>query len=277
MCILLDDEIKKIELNILLAIRDFCEKENIRYCLAYGTLLGSIRHNGFIPWDDDIDLFMPYEDYISFNEKFTSSNYYLENWNIVHDYWLDFTKVVDSTTKIVENNNVVRSTPGLFVDIFPLVGFGSNFEKAKKHLKKIEKMKVKIKYANTQKNILSPNLSFTNKVKKTLVFYFSKIYLKFIKKDKFIDRFNKLLSKYSFDDSAYVAYVDMDGGFMNTDKLFEKSVFLNFEKRFKFETYDFPVPVQYEKFLTIQYGSDYMQIPDEDKRISHNINAYKVS
>ncbi len=60
------EEIKKIECNLLDDIAQFCEKENISYFLFYGTLIGAIRHNGFIPWDDDIDIAMPRPDYDRF-------------------------------------------------------------------------------------------------------------------------------------------------------------------------------------------------------------------
>ena len=64
------EELKSIELDIMKKIHDFCERKGLTYYLAYGTMIGAIRHNGFIPWDDDIDIFMPREDYERFLKLF---------------------------------------------------------------------------------------------------------------------------------------------------------------------------------------------------------------
>ena len=68
------DELKKIELDILLYFSQFCEKHGLRYFLAYGTLIGAVRHQGFIPWDDDIDIQMPREDYNKLIELYEKEN-----------------------------------------------------------------------------------------------------------------------------------------------------------------------------------------------------------
>ena len=101
--LLTNNEIKSIELNLLLEFKRFCELNNLRYYLAYGTLLGAIRHKGFIPWDDDIDVIMPRNDYEKFIEIYVPSkeNFLLRS-NKLGNFSAPFSKLVDSNT-IVES------------------------------------------------------------------------------------------------------------------------------------------------------------------------------
>ena len=119
------DEVKKIQLEILAYIDSFCKKNNISYFINYGTLLGAVRHKGFIPWDDDIDISMDREYYNMFIEKFNqdSSKYKILSLDTDKAYFNNFIKVVDTTTKIVDNRNYKTFSCGVFVDIFPMDKF----------------------------------------------------------------------------------------------------------------------------------------------------------
>lgn len=119
------DEVKKIQLEILAYIDSFCKKNNISYFINYGTLLGAVRHKGFIPWDDDIDISMDREHYNMFIEKFNqdSSKYKILSLDTDKTYFNNFIKVVDTTTKIVDNRNYKTFSCGVFVDIFPMDKF----------------------------------------------------------------------------------------------------------------------------------------------------------
>ena len=117
------EEIKKIEISILDYIASVCEENNIGYYLAYGTLLGAIRHHGFIPWDDDIDIYMLREDYMKFIEiakEHIHHRYKLLSIYNDDDYYYEFAKVVDSNTKLKINNVKQIKKEGVWVDIFPL-------------------------------------------------------------------------------------------------------------------------------------------------------------
>lgn len=119
------DEVKKIQLEILAYIDSFCKKNNISYFINYGTLLGAVRHKGFIPWDDDIDISMDRKYYNMFIEKFNqdSSKYKILSLDTDKAYFNNFIKVVDTTTKIVDNRNYKTFSCGVFVDIFPMDKF----------------------------------------------------------------------------------------------------------------------------------------------------------
>ena len=116
------EDVKKIELDILKHIKKICDNNNIKYTLIYGTLLGAVRHKGFIPWDDDVDIALLWPDYIRLmdilaeDKKYklyydmTSSNYF---------YW--FAKLVDDSTICYEPNKPKSSSVGVWVDIFPII------------------------------------------------------------------------------------------------------------------------------------------------------------
>ena len=117
-----NEEIREIQINLLETIKDICERYNIKYSLAYGTLLGAVRHKGFIPWDDDIDIFLQRPDYERLIDIISNqSEYYWLNVLDVRqkeDYYYPFAKAVDSRTlaKMADN-----TTPhGIWIDLFPI-------------------------------------------------------------------------------------------------------------------------------------------------------------
>ena len=119
------DTMKAIELDIMKLVHQFCEEKGIRYYLAYGTLLGAVRHNGFIPWDDDIDIHVSRSDYIRFEKEFPE-------WGGVHGLYLagphsdkhylprNMMKVCDARTELIETTYKNQNRIGVFVDIWPL-------------------------------------------------------------------------------------------------------------------------------------------------------------
>lgn len=119
--------IKKVwetEQEILDVIDKICRDNNLRYSLAYGTLIGAVRHKGFIPWDDDIDLMMPREDYeklLSVWESQAPKGYILQNSRTDPDFTQNFTKIrKDGTTFLQEESERTKNYhKGIFVDIFP--------------------------------------------------------------------------------------------------------------------------------------------------------------
>lgn len=118
-------EIKDRELAILKAFIAICEKEGYYYTLAYGTLIGAIRHKGFIPWDDDIDVFMPRPDYDKFYEKYHNSGIdALQLRGPLNGGQTPFLKIEDTRTHVKCDNLIDGSTANehLWIDIFPLDG-----------------------------------------------------------------------------------------------------------------------------------------------------------
>ena len=112
-------------LEILLEVDKICKKHNIRYWLSSGTLIGAMRHNGFIPWDDDLDIEMMRSDYLRLMEvlpKELPSWLALQNEKTDHNYFYFYAKVRDRRSRMLEQNNYDRlwKEQGIYIDIFPM-------------------------------------------------------------------------------------------------------------------------------------------------------------
>ena len=118
------EEHQKVLYEILYTVDDFCKEYKIRYCLAYGTLLGAVRHHGIIPWDDDIDIFMEREEYNRFEElvmKHPIKGYTLNSIHTTKGYYYPFIKFSKNGTYVKEPFNYVPPI-GINIDVFPLDG-----------------------------------------------------------------------------------------------------------------------------------------------------------
>lgn len=126
------EELRKILLELMDEIHAFCEKHGLKYYLSGGTLIGAIRHKGFIPWDDDIDIHMPRPDYEKFLELFPkeSENVLLEN-RLNDKYRYTYAKVCKKNTLVVEHAMDGGVDEGVFIDVFPLDALGNTEEEAK--------------------------------------------------------------------------------------------------------------------------------------------------
>lgn len=119
-------EIQLFSLEILKDVHDFCISNDINYSLAYGTLLGAIRHKGFIPWDDDIDIVMPCPDYERFCKIYRSKKWRLFS-PVNNDCYLNYSRVCDLDKTWVLSLPWCKESPtGLWIDIFPIDGIEVN-------------------------------------------------------------------------------------------------------------------------------------------------------
>ena len=133
------EEVKKIQIQIIKEVDRICKQNGLQYFLAFGSLLGAVRHKGFIPWDDDI--WMPMNDYIKFKNIVENMNgkYIIVDPLNEKNYRLGYSKIIDSTTYVVEEGSPAFESKGVFCDIFPLMGAGNSKEEGMKVLKSIKK------------------------------------------------------------------------------------------------------------------------------------------
>lgn len=255
------EEAKEIELQLLLEIARYCKENDIKYFLAYGTLIGAIRHKGFIPWDDDIDLQMPREDY----NKFIST-YNLENKNtrfrlIAPDDPISkhsFAKFIDTRTVKIESGIKYKNrTLGIDVDIFPIDGEPETEIDFHLWYQKLQKIYRLYGYylinpiGNWKLRFGIPIIKFVIGGKKHL-----------------LKKAAKLHSLYPYEKSSFVGTVESAYNSPNNryDKAwYESSVDVEFEGHM------LKAPVGYDQILTKMYG-DYMKLPPEDKQVTHHRN-----
>lgn len=258
-------EIKEITLGILLHIKSFCDKYNIRYYLGYGTLLGAVRHKGFIPWDDDIDILMPRPDYnkfIELHEK-TQDRYTALNPHI-SGYYYNYCKVVDTETILYETGCKPIDNMGIFVDVFPLDGMPNDEKKVTKQLKKLIKMRKKISsfghvFPHIRKNIIE----YCHDVYQYLYCCYHDI-------NTFQKNYLLEVDKYKYEKSKYVYAT---GGAYGRKSVFYKKWF-DKAISIEFENHLFSAPIGYDEMLHQLYDK-YMELPPENKRVSrHSYKAF---
>jgi len=257
------DKQKKIILDILLFINDFCEKNRIKWYIAYGTLLGAIRHEGFIPWDDDIDIMMLREDYNHFIQAFGERQGYYYLASFENDtYYYPFSKVIDLRTSI--KNDVIKDykNQGLCVDIFVVDYIDNDERKARKIIKKSVDDKRLLNYALLKDNDFKKK---DNYIIRNLLYLVSH----FIGSDALVKAFRRKLKKYCAKEKKVYC-----GCIGESCEIYRSDAFDGI-KRMAFEGYMFPAPLNYDVLLKESYG-DYMQLPPAELRVSHGQEAFFI-
>ncbi|MEE1198583.1 MAG: LicD family protein [Acutalibacteraceae bacterium] len=255
------DEAKKIELEILLFFDKFCKENNKQYFLAGGTLIGAVRHKGFIPWDDDIDTYMMREDYDwmieNFNKIKSQSRYKLIPPSSEHAKH-SFVKIIDVKTVKIENGVAYNNDYlGVDIDVFPLDGQPDTIKEYNKWHKKLMTIYRLHTYciidtAGKLKRIIAvPLIRLFTGGRKTL-----------------LKRAEKLHKKYTYENAKYIG--PKECAFNTYNDRYKKEWF---DKAIdgEFEGHIFPIPIGYDAVLTQLYG-DYMKLPPVEKQITHHSN-----
>ncbi len=258
------EEMKALQVNILIDFAKFCDKNNLHYTLGYGTLLGAIRHKGFIPWDDDIDVFMPRPDYEKFiniirgnkispfidviSYKFGNSTY-------------PFIKLIDNRTE-VEEKFVKDVRIGVWIDIFAIDGNFNNSFLSMLHYKTAALIR---KVVEIKRNNFGSGTTTTKRILKSFIYPFT-IFFSF---DFLLKTMDRVCCLRKYDKSNYIGCVVW--GYGSRGRIEKKGFFECIDV--EFEGHIFKVTSNYDKYLKNIYGN-YMQLPPENKRIKHNYEAW---
>lgn len=260
------DEIKQCAFNILLYLDAFCKERNITYWLCGGTLLGALRHKGFIPWDDDIDIMMPREDYNRLCVEFPKDGRYrLLNSDNTKNFPYAFGKIIDTTTIKIEPLRRKYQKIGIDIDVFPIDNYPDDIEAANKMCQSIEVEQKKL-YSVLAKYSKGRNFVVTIVRFITTAFWHITDDLGLNSAQKFIFRIQKLSQQYNSDKTincgiAIIAHY----GIREMNK---KTVYAS-NKEVEFEKHCFPAPIGYDEYLSNLYGN-YMLLPPKEKRVTHH-------
>lgn len=257
-------EIKKVEFEILKNFKKICDDNNLKYFLAYGSLLGAVRHKGFIPWDDDIDVMMPRPDYNKFIEflKNNDTKYKLINFKFKKKCDTYYSKFVDDDYIVIERDKYIRD--GIFIDIFPLDPFANSIEEAKKNYKKFPICRRIVSY-----NVLGKSSYSKNNFKKLIKFLFY-LFAKIIGLKYCFEKYDKFINKKDYYQTKYKSTFLSNGAKrVYSDEEIGNGTFVEFEGEI-FNTFS-----NYGSILEKEYG-DYMKIPEKKDRVTHSLIVYKA-
>lgn len=252
-------DLQNMSLCILKDVHEFCTKNKINYSLAYGTLIGAVRHKGFIPWDDDIDIIMPRPDFERFFKEYKSNNGYISV--SPNDCLLSFGRVVD-----VKKTRAISALPwttkeyGCWIDIFPIDGVEDDESKFQQVLTKMSKYKKILTFCRgSYRSLQDNNLTIWLKTKILLKrLLFANIILKIVKNNQ-----ERMIKRVPFGSSCKCGSLSM---FEYTHKERYPYECFKFYIDVDFESLTFKAIGGYDVFLRNFYGN-YMQLPPIEQQV----------
>lgn len=256
------DELKVLQMDVMQAVHDYCEEHHLKYSLACGSLLGAIRHNGYIPWDDDIDIYMPRKDYDQLIEKFPAV--YQDHFELISlerdkRWYRPYANVFDNRTVYREKRSSKETVIGVNIDIFPVDAVPDDdkewrtYNKRRRFLLRLLDSKTTI-FRLEHRSIL-----------KNIMIYIMKLLLLPISTRQITLMADSYVKKYNNRDCSRL--FENVSGFLQKNpfdaKDFSKTEYHVFEDR------KFKIMQGYDDCLTKGFGN-YMQLPPEKDRYNHH-------
>ncbi len=244
-------EIKKIQLQLLRKLKQACEENHLRYYLCGGTLLGAVRHKGYIPWDDDIDVAMPLEDYKNLIRILQKDESYMTLSVYTHadSYYNFFMKMIDNSTLMKSWEYPFLLTSGVSIDIFPLFGLPNKKEDVEYFYHKIRRLNM---------DFIRSYIESVQEDKETKE-----------RRRKLQEEIIAMMEQYDFDQSKNIGYLLSK---YKEKEIMKRSIYQD-QLMLEFEKEKFAVASGYKEYLKILF-KNYMELPPEKER--YNTHNYKV-
>ena len=240
-------ELQLAELDMLKALREFCADHRLKYYLAGGTLFGAVNYKGFVPWDDDIDIYMPYEDYVYLIKHFPiGGRYEIVHWEAYDEFFWPYIQMVDNATVILYGSTPISLAQGVFIDIIPLTGYPEDRDEIEYRVNMNRYLESKWRWFYNSRGVVTGQSD---------------------------DRADIMQRRYdlSFYDSPNVATaVELWGG--EEQWIVSRDVF-DYGTTLEFEGEQFSVAKGYEEYLKLR-ARKYANAPVSAIQVSHPINAY---
>lgn len=251
--------IQEVLLEMLKWFHDYCHAHDLTYYIVGGSMLGAIRHTGFIPWDDDVDVVMPRPDYEIFIKSFRNNKerYMLESpYTGNKDYYYTYAKIYDTRTTLIERSrrNCKR---GVYIDVFPLDGVGVTKKEAYRNFKRVD-------FWNMLLMTRTCALSKERSLFKNASIIVARMIPSWLMDDhQLVKKVDQLASSCNYENSIYVA--NLMGAYREKEVM-RKSIFGN-PKQYQFENIIVDGVEKYEEFLTNIYGN-WKCLPPKEKRVT---------
>lgn len=254
-------EVQLMQLELMKEVDWICKKYNLVYYLIAGSCLGAVRHGGFIPWDDDIDIAMLREDYDRFVELFgedaDNSRYFIQNYKTEKSFVPALTRIcIKNTCVDIPSDRHLKYRKNTYIDVFPLDTVPDDIrlrERQKYRLKLIDRL-MNLKQYHIYKGTVSEYI-----VKKSVALILSVIPLRFLQKLRC-----RVMTAYSTLEASCVCSTTSKYGY--DKQIIAKEIYGN-PVRQPFEGIEFNMPERTEDYLKQLYGPNYMQLPPENKRV----------
>ena len=261
------EEIRQVQMSILDEIVRICEENHLRYYLAYGSLLGAVRHKGYIPWDDDMDIAMQREDYETLLAILKRKDKSHSEWisvidDTADDYFYPFAKAIDNRTEIKSDRH--KGYQGIWIDIFPIDGLPKTLFEAKAFIFFCSFLRIVG---------LAMSTDFSSKTLSSWALFYKRIFnfLATIIGKKRVCRFvERVFHRYRIENSERVAILFSGHNF---DAIFNKTDLLP-QATYSFEGKNYTSFKNFDLYLRQLYGN-YRELPPEEKRRSHNFEAWR--
>ena len=264
-------EIQQVNLEIMIDIHDFCVKHGIHYSLAYGTLIGAIRHKGFIPWDDDIDIMMTRPDFERFSKEYQSEKGFKLSSVNSDDTYINYTRVYDGRTLVISPAKAAKYDIGVWVDIFPVDAISDDDAVSKDQYQRLRKYAAPV--IKWRSYLRAKEL---NSVARKIKSYIRLLQLRLTNKGDFSFWHQQIISickENSFGTTKRCScLVCVEANRDNKQAIFLTDWFKEYVT-VPFEDQQFFIIADYDPVLKSIYG-DYMRIPPKEEQVSHSLSKF---